>query len=127
MASVSDDFTQKTEIDVNKKDDDTENRHDKVVNNDNDGTENTADGTEVYEECTDKWVKGVCKWFSHAKGWGFINIGKFKKKKIQCIVSNRRFFKIDKHLARHFVYYVECFSSPRPFLCSQIINFFLIQ
>ena len=76
MASISDDFIQKTaEISVTKKDDDTENRHDKVVNTD--GTENTTDGTEVYEECTDGWVKGVCKWFSQAKGWGFINIGKF--------------------------------------------------
>ena len=66
-----------TENSVSKKGDDTENRHDKIVHNDNDGTENTTDGTDVYEECTDGWMKGVCKWFSQAKGWGFINIGKF--------------------------------------------------
>ena len=32
---------------------------------------------------------------------------------------------IDQHLARHFVYDVECLSSPPPFLCSQIITIFL--
>ena len=37
------------------------------------------------------------------------------------------FFIIDHHLARHFLYYVECLSSPLPILCSQIITPFLIQ
>ena len=36
-----------------------------------------------------------------------------------------RYSKINKHLARHFVYYCECLSIPSPFLCSQIINHFL--
>ena len=54
---------------------------------------------------------------------------------LQCILNNalntltdriiKRSFKIDQHLPRHFVYYVECFSSPPPFLCSQIIIPFL--
>ena len=30
--------------------------------------------------------------------------------------SGKRYFKIDQHLARHFVYYVESLSSPSPFL-----------
>ena len=37
-------------------------------------------------------------------------------------LSNKRYFKIDQHLARYFVYYVECLSLPFPFLCSQIIT-----
>ena len=54
---------------------------------------------------------------------------------LQCTLNNalntltdriiKRYFKIDKHFARHFVYYVECLSSPPPFLCSQIIIPFL--
>ena len=32
------------------------------------------------------------------------------------------YFKIDQHLARHFVYYVVCLSSPPHFLCRQIIT-----
>ena len=38
---------------------------------------------------------------------------------------NKRYFKIDQYLGRHFVYHVECLSSPPPFLCSQIITPFL--
>ena len=34
----------------------------------------------------------------------------------------KRYFKIDQHLARYFVYNVECLSSHPPFLCSQIIT-----
>ena len=37
----------------------------------------------------------------------------------------KRYFKIDQHLARHFVYFAECLSSPPPFPCSQIITSFL--
>ena len=37
-----------------------------------------------------------------------------------------RYSKIDQHLARHFLYYVERISSPPPFLCSQIITPFLL-
>ena len=40
---------------------------------------------------------------------------------------NKRYFKIDQHSARHFVYFVECLSSPPLFLCSPIITLFLIQ
>ena len=41
------------------------------------------------------------------------------------ICPQKIYFKIDQHLARHFVYYVEYLSSHPPFLCSQIIPFFL--
>ena len=37
----------------------------------------------------------------------------------------KRYFKIDQHLARHFVYYVGYLSSHPPFQCSQIITPFL--
>ena len=37
----------------------------------------------------------------------------------------KRYLKIDQHLAWYFVYYVECLSSPPPFLRSQIITLFL--
>ena len=37
----------------------------------------------------------------------------------------KRYFKIDQHLAWHFVFYVECLSSLTPFICSQIITHFL--
>ena len=37
----------------------------------------------------------------------------------------KRYFKIDQHLARHFLYYIERLSSPPYFLCSQIITPFL--
>ena len=37
----------------------------------------------------------------------------------------KRCFKIDQQLARHFVYYGACLSSPPLFLCSQIITPFL--
>ena len=52
----------------------------------------------------------------------------FRSKKLgDCFlrVSTKRYFKIDLHLARHFVYYVECFSSPPPFQCNKIITSFL--
>ena len=39
----------------------------------------------------------------------------------------KRYSKIDQRLARHFVYYVECRSSPPPFLCSQLITPFMIS
>ena len=38
--------------------------------------------------------------------------------------QGKRYFKIDQHLARHFVYYVECLSSPSPFLSNQMITLF---
>ena len=34
----------------------------------------------------------------------------------------KRYLRIDQHLARYFVYYVEYLSSLPPFLCSQIIT-----
>ena len=39
------------------------------------------------------------------------------------IKQTKRYFIIiiDQHLARHFLYFVACLSSPLPFLCSQII------
>ena len=37
----------------------------------------------------------------------------------------KRYLRIDQHLARYFVYYVEYLSSLPPFLCSQIITPFL--
>ena len=37
----------------------------------------------------------------------------------------KRYFKMDQHLARHFVYYGGCLSNPPPFLCSQIMIPFL--
>ena len=39
--------------------------------------------------------------------------------------EEKRYFKIDQHLVRHFVNYVECLSSTPSFLCSQIIIPFL--
>ena len=39
--------------------------------------------------------------------------------------QNKGYFKIDQPLARHFVYYAQCLSSPPPFLCSLIITHFL--
>ena len=44
--------------------------------------------------------------------------------------ENKRYFKIDQHLARHFdVYYVDSLSSPHPFLftCSQITPFLYLK
>ena len=46
-------------------------------------------------------------------------------KQVLCCHSNKRYFKIDQYLARHFVYYGECPSYPTPFLCSQITTPFL--
>ena len=40
-------------------------------------------------------------------------------------IFKKRYLKIDQHLTWYFVYYVECLSSPPPFLCSQIITPFL--
>ena len=37
---------------------------------------------------------------------------------------NKRYSKIDQHLARHLKYNGQCLSSPPPFLCSQIITLF---
>ena len=42
-----------------------------------------------------------------------------------CNLSYKRYFRIDQHLAWHFVHYVECLSSPTLFLCGQIITPFL--
>jgi hypothetical protein len=42
-------------------------------------------------------------------------------------IRNKQYLKIDQHLARHFVYYGECFSNPPPFLYSMKIPLFLIQ
>ena len=36
--------------------------------------------------------------------------------------QNKGYCKIDQHLARHLVYYVEFLSNPPPFLCRQIIT-----
>ena len=44
---------------------------------------------------------------------------------VDVVVVDKRYFKIDQHLARHFVYNVNCLSSPPPFLCSQVITPFL--
>ena len=38
---------------------------------------------------------------------------------------NKRYSKIDQHLARNFEYYGACLSSPPPFQCKQIITPFL--
>ena len=38
---------------------------------------------------------------------------------------NKRYLKVDQHLARHFVYFGECLSNPPLFLSSQIITPFL--
>ena len=46
------------------------------------------------------------------------------EKNLICYCSVKRYLKIDRQLARHFVYYVECLSSPPPF-SSQIITPFL--
>ena len=43
-----------------------------------------------------------------------------RKKKAK--VLKKRYFRIDQHLARHFVNYGEGLSSPPPFLCSQTIT-----
>ena len=37
-------------------------------------------------------------------------------------VSEKRYSKIDQHLARHSKHNAECLSCPPPFLCSQIIT-----
>ena len=43
------------------------------------------------------------------------------------MLSTKRYFKIDQHLARHFEYYCEFLSSAPLFKCSLIITPFLIQ
>ena len=48
-----------------------------------------------------------CKLFSHSTKFDF--------------TSDKRYFKIDQHLAQHFIYYVS------PFLCSQKLPLFVIQ
>ena len=53
------------------------------------------------------------------------------KRKLQTLANvidlNKRYSKIDQHLAQHFKYNGACLSSPTPFLCSQKIIPFLIQ
>ena len=44
----------------------------KNTNGDSDG-ENTND-------IDAKWYRGVCRWFNHVKGWGFVNLGKLLPK-----------------------------------------------
>ena len=46
----------------------------------------------------------------------------FMNRSAKAIVPFIRYFKIDQHLVRHFVYYVACLLSPPHFLCSQIIT-----
>jgi hypothetical protein len=47
--------------------------------------------------------------------------------RIRCGHTHKRYFKIEQHLARHFVYYVERLSSLPPFLYIQIIIPFRIS
>ena len=44
------------------------------------------------------------------------------RKEIQSQIHNKRYSKIDQHLAQHSKHYAECLSCPPPFLCSQIIT-----